>query len=73
MTMSRRGSDERTRKSVRMWIISRREAAAALKLTDRQFAAMVDAGFIKPTARKGFFLLGSLIDGYATAVATRSR
>ena len=67
MTRSRRGSDERTRKSVRMWIISRREAAAALKLSDRQFAALVEAEFIKPSARKGFFLLGGLIDGYAAA------
>lgn len=50
MTGTRRASDERTRKSVRLWIISRREAAAALKLSDRQFAALVESGFIKPTA-----------------------
>lgn len=55
-------------KPLRAWLVSIDDAAKALGLTVTTVRRLRDEGYLRPAARKGFFRLGSLIDGYAKAV-----
>ncbi|PWE53044.1 hypothetical protein DEM27_27080 [Metarhizobium album] len=57
-----------SKKCLRDWLVGRDDAARALHVSVQQLRALVDDGFIRPAARKGFFRLGSLIDGHVEAV-----
>lgn len=57
------------RKAFRLWIVSTRDGAALIGVTDNTFRALVRDGYIRKGARKGTYLLGAIIDGWADAVA----
>lgn len=56
------------KKCLRDWIVGTDDAARAIHVSPYQFRLLVDEGFIRPAARKGFYRLGCLIDGHAEAV-----
>ena len=58
------------KKCLRAWLVSTAEAASTLRLSEFAFRSLVDEGFIRPAARKGFYRMGAIIDGYAEAVRT---
>lgn len=62
MTVYQRG------KPLRNWLVSSDDAARAIHVTPRMLQALTTEGFIKPGLRKGFYRLGSVIDGHAEAV-----
>lgn len=55
-------------KCLRSWLVSTADAASALRLSEFAFRALVEDDFIQPAARKGFYRMGAIIDGYAEAV-----
>ncbi|MDX0760008.1 hypothetical protein GOD62_29345 [Sinorhizobium medicae] len=55
-------------KCLRSWLVSTAEAANALRLSEFAFRYLVDEGFIQPAARKGFYRMGAILDGYAEAI-----
>ncbi|WP_085034079.1 hypothetical protein [Ensifer aridi] len=63
MTIYRSG-----KKCLRDWLVGSDDAARAIHVNSYTFQTLVREGFIKPTARTGFFRMGNLLDGYAEAV-----
>lgn len=62
MTVYKRG------RALRDWLVSTPEAARAVYVTENRIRTLSREGCIKPSARKGFYRLGDVIDGYAEAV-----
>ncbi|TCN30142.1 hypothetical protein [Sinorhizobium americanum] len=62
MTIYQRG------KPLRNWLVSTEEAAKAIHVPAGTLRSLSAEGFIQPGARKGFYRLGSVIDGHAEAV-----
>lgn len=62
MTVYKRG------RALRDWLVSTPEAARAVYVTENRIRTLSREGYIKPSARKGFYRLGDVIDGYAEAV-----
>lgn len=62
MTIYQRG------KPVRDWLLSIDDAAKAIHVSPATIRSLVDDGYIKPAARKGFFRMGSIIDGHGQAI-----
>lgn len=56
------------KKCLRDWIVGTDDAARAIHVSLHQFRLLVEEGFFRPAARKGFYRLGCLIDGHAEAV-----
>lgn len=62
MTIYKRG------RALRDWLVSTSEAARAVYVTENRIRTLSREGYIKPSARTGFYRLGDVIDGYAEAV-----
>lgn len=56
------------KKPLRDWLVSTEDAAKALHVPKATIQAICREGYFRADSRKGFYRLGSLLDGHAEAV-----